>query len=91
ARKQNQPKRIRVTELGELRHNTYKGLLSYEKPFKKHACRADNPDVEKYQNGYMTSRAVPGGAQGQVGWGPGQPELVGGSPAHGRGEQLGGL
>ena len=22
--------------------------------------------------------------QGQVGWGPGQPELVGGSPAHGR-------
>ena len=28
---------------------------------------------------------IPGGAQGQVGWGPGQPELVGGSPAHGRG------
>ena len=27
----------------------------------------------------------PGGTQGQVGWGPGQPELVGGSPAHGRG------
>jgi len=26
-----------------------------------------------------------GGAQGQVGWGPGQPELVGGSPAHSRG------
>ena len=26
---------------------------------------------------------IPGGAQGQVGWGPGQPELVGGSPAHG--------
>ena len=24
---------------------------------------------------------IPGGAQGQVGWGPGQPELVGGSPA----------
>jgi len=23
--------------------------------------------------------------QGQVGWGPGQPELLGGSPAHGTG------
>ena len=30
-------------------------------------------------------------AQGQVGWGPGQPELVGGSPAHGRGLGLSGL
>ena len=29
--------------------------------------------------------------QGQAGWGPGQPELVGGSPAHGRGLGLGGL
>jgi len=28
---------------------------------------------------------IPGGAQGQVGWGPGQPELVRGSPAHGKG------
>ena len=28
---------------------------------------------------------IPGGTQGQVGWGPGQPELVGGSPAHSRG------
>jgi len=28
---------------------------------------------------------IPAGTQGQVGWGPGQPELVGGSPAHGRG------
>ena len=28
---------------------------------------------------------IPGGAQGQVGWGPGQPELVGGSPLHSRG------
>jgi len=27
---------------------------------------------------------IPGGTQGQVGWGPGQPELVGSSPAHGR-------
>jgi len=27
---------------------------------------------------------TPGVAQGQVGWGPGQPELVGGSPAHSR-------
>ena len=27
---------------------------------------------------------IPGGTEGQVGWGPGQPELVGGSPAHGR-------
>jgi len=25
---------------------------------------------------------IPGGAQDQVGWGPGQPELVGGNPAH---------
>jgi len=30
-------------------------------------------------------------AQGQGGWGPGYPELVGGSPAHGRGLELGGL
>ena len=28
---------------------------------------------------------IPGGTQGQVGWGPGQPELMGGSPAHCRG------
>ena len=28
---------------------------------------------------------IPGGTQGQVGWGPGQPELLGGSPAHGTG------
>jgi len=28
---------------------------------------------------------IPGGIQGQAGWGPGQPDLVGGSPAHGRG------
>ena len=28
---------------------------------------------------------IPAGAQGQVGCVPGQPELVGGSPAHGRG------
>ena len=28
---------------------------------------------------------ISGGIQGQVGWGPGQPELVGGSPAHGWG------
>jgi len=34
---------------------------------------------------------IPGGAQGQGGWGPGQPELVGGSPAHGRGRGLGEL
>jgi len=26
---------------------------------------------------------IPGGVQGQVGWGPGEPELVDGSPAHG--------
>ena len=26
---------------------------------------------------------IPAGTRGQVGWGPGQPELVGGSPAHG--------
>ena len=34
---------------------------------------------------------VPGGAQGQAGWGPGKPELVGGKPAHGRGLKLDGL
>ena len=28
---------------------------------------------------------IPGGAQGQVGWGPGQSDLVGGSPAMARG------
>ena len=28
---------------------------------------------------------IPGGTQSQVGWGPGQPELVGGSTGHGRG------
>ena len=28
---------------------------------------------------------ISGGAQGQVGWGPGQPQLAGGSPAHGMG------
>jgi len=27
---------------------------------------------------------IPGGAQGRVGWDSGQPELVGGSLAHGR-------
>jgi len=28
---------------------------------------------------------IPGGVQGRVGWGPGQPELVRGSPAHSTG------
>ena len=28
---------------------------------------------------------IPGGIQGQVGWGPGQHHLVGGNPAHSRG------
>ena len=28
---------------------------------------------------------IPGGVQGQLGWGPGQPDLVAGNPAHGRG------
>jgi len=32
---------------------------------------------------------IPGGVQGQVGWGPGQPYLVGGSPVHARGNQNG--
>ena len=31
---------------------------------------------------------IPGGTQGQVGWGPGQPELLGGIPSQGRGLQL---
>ena len=34
---------------------------------------------------------ISGGAQGHTGWGPGQPQLVGGNPAHGRGLELGGL
>ena len=28
---------------------------------------------------------IPGGVQGQAGWGLGQPGLMGGVPAHGRG------
>jgi len=35
--------------------------------------------------------SIPGGVQGQVGWGPGQPELVGGNSSHSRGLELGGL
>ena len=31
---------------------------------------------------------ISGGIQGQVGWGPGQPELLGGSPANSRGLAL---
>jgi len=34
---------------------------------------------------------ISGGAQGQVGWGPGQPELVGGNPAHAERLELDGL
>jgi len=34
---------------------------------------------------------IPGGAQGQVEWGPAQPELVDDSPAHSRGLELGGF
>jgi len=34
---------------------------------------------------------VPGGTQGQVAWGSGHPELVGGSPANGMGLELDGL
>ena len=29
--------------------------------------------------------SIPGGIQGLVGCGPGQPDLMGGNPAHGRG------
>ena len=36
-------------------------------------------------NNHLSVCPIPGGAQDRVGWGPGQPELVGGSPAHGRG------
>jgi len=32
---------------------------------------------------------IPGGTPGQAGWGPGQPELGGGIPAHGWGLGLG--
>jgi len=35
--------------------------------------------------------AHPWSIQGQVGWGHGQPELLGGSPVHGRGLGLSGL
>jgi len=31
---------------------------------------------------------IPRGAQGQVRWGPGQPDLVAGNPAHSRGLEL---
>ena len=34
---------------------------------------------------------IHGSTQGWAGWGPGQPELVGGSPAHSRGLELCGL
>ena len=34
---------------------------------------------------------ISGGIQGQVGWVPGQPDLVGGSLVHGRGLELGDL
>ena len=34
---------------------------------------------------------IPGGAQGQVGWGPGQSDLVGGSHAKDTGLELSGL
>ena len=37
--------------------------------------------------GYPT----PGGTQGQVGWGPGQPEIAGDDPTHGMGLELGNL
>ena len=32
---------------------------------------------------------IPGGTQGQIGWGPEQPDLLGCSPAHGWGLELG--
>jgi len=31
---------------------------------------------------------ISGGIQGQVGWDPGQPDLVAGNPDHGRGMEL---
>jgi len=31
---------------------------------------------------------IPGDVTGQVGWSPGQPDLMGGSPDHGRGLKL---
>jgi len=34
--------------------------------------------------GVKSYPSCPGGAQGQVGWGSGQPELVVGNSAHGR-------
>ena len=34
---------------------------------------------------------IPGGAQGQAGWDPGQPEMAGGSPANGSGLELDGV
>jgi len=34
---------------------------------------------------YSYYQLHPEGVQGKTGWGPGQPVLMGGSPAHGRG------
>jgi len=39
----------------------------------------------------MLSLPIPEGAQGQVGWGPVQPDLAGGSRDHDRGLDLGEL
>ena len=35
--------------------------------------------------------AIPEGIQDQIGWGPGQPDLVGSNPVHKRGVELGDL
>jgi len=47
--------------------------------------------ISQYRKIGSCSCPISAGAQGQVGWGTGQPELVGDSPVHGRGLELGDL
>ena len=51
--------------------------------------RVKNSLIAKWEAGWKAQRScgcsISGGAQGQVGWGPGLPDLEGGNPAHGPG------
>ena len=47
--------------------------------------RGSGEVLEQLPREAVDAPSIPGGVQGQVGWGPGQPELVRGSPAHGKG------
>jgi len=48
-----------------------------------------NRDAPRNATSTITQRScgcpISGGVEGQAGWGPGQPDVVSGSPAHGRG------